>query len=150
VPERLTIEKFHRDELLAAVLADVVNGANVRVIQRRCGLRLTLETSEGLRVTGDGASSRSLVAAEWASSTRLKTRASIVLSHSNFYRMIEMVWPIIGGAKASSCRMLGLCPAEVKVLVSYSMRGTILASVVALKGPTVNVVVVGVSVRATT
>ena len=43
VLQRLAVEKLHRDELLAVLLADVVNGADVRVIQRRSRLRFAAE-----------------------------------------------------------------------------------------------------------
>ena len=45
-------EQFHGDERLAILLADVVNGADVGMIKRRSGLRLALETDEGLRIPG--------------------------------------------------------------------------------------------------
>ena len=44
---------FHGNESLAVLLADVVNRANVRVIQRRCGLRLALETGQCLGIAGN-------------------------------------------------------------------------------------------------
>ncbi len=44
VLHRFTVEKLHSNELLAVLLADVVNGADVRVIQRRSGLRFAAET----------------------------------------------------------------------------------------------------------
>ena len=53
VLERLAVEKFHGDEGLAVLLADVVNGADVRMIQRGGGLGFALETGQGLRVAGD-------------------------------------------------------------------------------------------------
>ena len=53
VLERLAIEKFHGDEGLAILLADVVNRANVGMVQRGCGLRFTLESRESLRIAGD-------------------------------------------------------------------------------------------------
>lgn len=46
VLQRLAIEEFHGDERLAAVRSDVVNRADVRVIERGCGLRLALESFE--------------------------------------------------------------------------------------------------------
>jgi hypothetical protein len=42
--EGLPIQKLHDDEMLATLFADVVNSANVWVIQRRRSLRLTPET----------------------------------------------------------------------------------------------------------
>jgi hypothetical protein len=53
VLERLAIEKFHGDEGLAILLADVVNRANVGMVQRGGGLGFALESREGLRVAGD-------------------------------------------------------------------------------------------------
>ena len=53
VLQRQPVQKLHGDEGLAVLLADVVNGADVGMIQRGGGLRFALETLEGLRVTGD-------------------------------------------------------------------------------------------------
>src|SRR5438876_4344705 len=41
VLERCAIQEFHGDERLSILLTDVVNGANVRMIQRGCGASLT-------------------------------------------------------------------------------------------------------------
>ena len=50
--ERLTIQKLHGDERLAVLLADVMNRADARVIQRRCGLGLTSKPLQGLAILG--------------------------------------------------------------------------------------------------
>jgi len=47
------VEKFHGDEGLAVLFADVVDSADVVVIERGSGLRFTLKPSEGLRVARD-------------------------------------------------------------------------------------------------
>ena len=47
------IQKFHGDEGLAVFLTDVVDGADIGVIQRRGGLSLALKTSQSLRIAGD-------------------------------------------------------------------------------------------------
>jgi hypothetical protein len=47
------LEIFHRDERFAVFLAEVVNGADVGMIERRSGLRFTLETAQRLRIAGD-------------------------------------------------------------------------------------------------
>jgi hypothetical protein len=39
VLQRLAVEKLHGNELLAVLLADIVYGADVGVIQSGCGLR---------------------------------------------------------------------------------------------------------------
>ena len=44
------VEKLHRDEGVAALFADFVNGADVGMVQRGCGSRLALEAVERLRV----------------------------------------------------------------------------------------------------
>jgi hypothetical protein len=60
----LAIEKFHCDELLTILLADIVNRADIRMAERRSRLRLPPESFERLRVVrqifgkelqGDGA-----------------------------------------------------------------------------------------------
>src|SRR5262249_19553679 len=48
--ERLTVEKFHGDESHAILFVNLVDGANVGVVQSRGGLGLTLKTSQCLRV----------------------------------------------------------------------------------------------------
>ncbi len=47
------VKKFHGNESLAIFLANVVNSADIGMIQRGSGLGLALKTSQGLRVTGD-------------------------------------------------------------------------------------------------
>jgi hypothetical protein len=47
------IQKLHGDERLPVLLADVMNRADVGVIQRRCGLGFALKTSERLWVSGN-------------------------------------------------------------------------------------------------
>src|SRR6266704_3983371 len=51
--QRHAIQKLHRNKSLAILLPDVVNRANIRVIQCGCGLRLALETSQRLSVSGN-------------------------------------------------------------------------------------------------
>jgi len=46
VGERTAVEQFHCDERPAVVLADLVNRADVRVIQRGSGARLAREAVE--------------------------------------------------------------------------------------------------------
>jgi hypothetical protein len=48
----LAFQKFHGDEGLAILLADVVNRANVWVVQRGRGLGLLLKAGQSLRVAG--------------------------------------------------------------------------------------------------
>jgi len=52
VLQRHAVQKFHSNEGLTVVFTDIVNGADVRVIKCRRGLRLTLETGERLWVLG--------------------------------------------------------------------------------------------------
>src|SRR5581483_2591078 len=51
--EGFAIEVFHGDECMAILLADVVDSANIGMIQCRSGLRFPLETSQGLGVAGN-------------------------------------------------------------------------------------------------
>jgi len=51
--QRVAVEQLHHDELLALVLADVVNRADVRVVERRGHARLASEPIERLRVGGE-------------------------------------------------------------------------------------------------
>src|SRR5277367_6061615 len=51
--KRLPFEQLHGDEALALMFADFVDGANVRMVQRRGGARLTQKTLERLRVGGN-------------------------------------------------------------------------------------------------
>src|SRR5208337_5543143 len=48
-----SIQEFHHEEGAAVLLADVINGADVGVIQGGSGPRLPLETCERLRVVSD-------------------------------------------------------------------------------------------------
>ena len=53
VLQRAAVEQFHDDELLALVLADVVDRADVRVVERRGDARLAAEPFERLGVGGE-------------------------------------------------------------------------------------------------
>ena len=48
----LAIEQFHRQVNVAAVFADIVNGADIRMIQGRRRLRFSSKSFEGLRIFG--------------------------------------------------------------------------------------------------
>src|SRR5208282_1698886 len=48
--ERLAVQKLHGNERLPVLLADIVNRANVGVIERRGGLGFALEAGQCLRV----------------------------------------------------------------------------------------------------
>ena len=50
VLEGIALHQFHGDEGLAALLVDIVDGADVGMIQRRGGPGLALEALEGLLV----------------------------------------------------------------------------------------------------
>src|ERR1700733_11213208 len=47
------IQEFHGDKGLAILIADVVNGANVGMIQRRRSLCLALKAGQCLRIAGN-------------------------------------------------------------------------------------------------
>ena len=46
------VQKLHGDEGLAILLTDVINGANIRMIQSGGRLRLTLKPRQGLAIAG--------------------------------------------------------------------------------------------------
>lgn len=46
ISKRLALQKFHHQVWLTLMLADVVNGADIGVVQRRGGARLALEPFE--------------------------------------------------------------------------------------------------------
>src|ERR1700676_1595979 len=46
------VEEFHHDKRLAVLLIDLVNGADIRMIQGRGGFGLALETAERLGILG--------------------------------------------------------------------------------------------------
>jgi len=50
--QRHAIQELHGDERLAALLADVVNRADVGMVESRRGLRFTLKTGNSLGVFG--------------------------------------------------------------------------------------------------
>src|SRR5713226_91452 len=46
------VQKLHGDERLAVLLVDLVNRADVGMVESRCGLRFPLKTGQSLRVFG--------------------------------------------------------------------------------------------------
>src|SRR5262245_23726891 len=52
LPESLAYEQLHGDKRLTGMLVNVVDGADVGVVQGRCGASLAPESLEGLRVVG--------------------------------------------------------------------------------------------------
>ena len=53
MPERLPLQQFHSDEGLTNGFVNLVDRADVRVVQRGRSLGFPLETAEGLRVVGE-------------------------------------------------------------------------------------------------
>ncbi len=53
VLQRHAVEILHGDERLAVLVVNFVDGADVRMVQRRGGLGFALKTGENLRVFGD-------------------------------------------------------------------------------------------------
>ena len=51
--QRQPVQKLHRDEGLPIVLRDFIDGADVRMVQSRRGLRLTLEPRQRLGILGE-------------------------------------------------------------------------------------------------
>ena len=51
--QRRAIEKLHGDEGMPVLFTDVMDCADVRMIQSRSGLSLPLKAGQRLRVTGD-------------------------------------------------------------------------------------------------
>ena len=51
--QRHAVEKLHGDEGLAIVLSDLVDGADVGMIERRGRLRFALKAGERLRIARD-------------------------------------------------------------------------------------------------
>src|SRR5262249_10829003 len=54
VLESFAFQAFHGDVGAAIFFADVIDCADIRMIERRGGLSLALEADEGLRILGDG------------------------------------------------------------------------------------------------
>ena len=71
------IEKFHGDERLAILFANIVDGANVRMVQRRGCLRFALEAPQGLRVAGD------FVGKKFQSDETLQTSVLGLVNHAH-------------------------------------------------------------------
>ena len=53
VLERLAVEVLHHDEMLAVEFANIVDGANVRVVQGGGGAGLAQEAVDGLLIAGE-------------------------------------------------------------------------------------------------
>ena len=53
VLQRFTVQELHGDECLTVLLANVVDRADVRMVERGRGLRFALKAGQRLRVAGD-------------------------------------------------------------------------------------------------
>ena len=53
IPQILPVQKLHDDEGLTVLLPDLMDGADIGMVQRGRCLSLTLEAGQGLRVFGD-------------------------------------------------------------------------------------------------
>jgi hypothetical protein len=53
VPQSCALKKLHSDEGMSVLLANVIDRANVGMVQSRCCLGFTLKTAEGLGISGD-------------------------------------------------------------------------------------------------
>src|SRR5258706_40107 len=51
--QRQPVKKLHCDKSFAVHFANVVNSANIRMIQCGCGLRFDLKTGQGMSVPGN-------------------------------------------------------------------------------------------------
>ena len=51
--QRHAVQKLHDDERLAVLLADFIDRADIGMVQGGSSLSLSLETSQGLGVSGD-------------------------------------------------------------------------------------------------
>src|SRR5207244_3409356 len=51
--QRLAVDVFHRDEVRAIVLADLINMSNVRMVKRRCGLSFANEALHSVAIDGN-------------------------------------------------------------------------------------------------
>ena len=47
------VQELHGNEGFTILLTDVMDGANIGMIQSGCGLRLALEAAQSLRISGD-------------------------------------------------------------------------------------------------
>ncbi len=50
--QSLAVEILHRDEGSASLFADVIDRANIAMVERACGARLTLESNNGGGIGG--------------------------------------------------------------------------------------------------
>ncbi len=75
--QRYPVEKLHGDEGLTILLADVVDSANVGVVQRGCSLGLALKTGEGLGIFGH------IVRQEFEGDETMKPGVFSLINHSH-------------------------------------------------------------------
>ncbi len=75
--ERDAVEEFHGDKRLAVLLANVVDRANVGMVQRRCCLRFALEARQCLSVA------RNVVRQEFEGYKTVKARVLSLVHHSH-------------------------------------------------------------------
>ena len=75
--ESLAFEQFHGDEGTAFKFADIVDGANIGVIQGRGGARFTAKAFDGLRVL------RNIVGQEFQGDVAAETRVFGFVDHAH-------------------------------------------------------------------
>ena len=77
VLQRLALEQFHGDKRAAFELADVVNRADIRMIQRRCGARFAAESFDGLSVV------RNVVGKKFQRNVAAEARVLGLINHAH-------------------------------------------------------------------
>src|SRR5450432_3567838 len=92
--QRLPGQALHHDEEMPLVLADLVNGADVGMVQGRCGASLAAKTLESLRIL------RSILGKKFQSDEPAQQRVLGFVDHAHAAAAEEFNDPVVGDGLA--------------------------------------------------
>src|SRR5580692_9842749 len=124
VLQGLAVEKFHGDEGLAVFLADVVDGANVGMVQGGCGLGFALKAGESLGVA------RNFVGKEFQGDETMEARVFGFVNHAHAAAAKFLDDAIVGNGLADhfsvnhASSIYGSCPVFGSLHITDAARGS--------------------------
>ena len=116
--ERLALEQLHGDERTAFEFADIVNGADVGMIERGRGARFAAETLDGLSVLGD------VVGKEFQRDTAAEARVLGFVDHAHSAAAQFFQDAVVGDGAADNGGSIRHRPSILRQRVNTRNRAT--------------------------